>query len=186
MNTDGSNVHPITHGDAVDWFPRFSPDGSAHPVLPQQEGLGVRARREHRRKVGHLHGHARRQARDQGRRQRELGDLDLERRDRLRARDGDRSPQARPTRKRRCWSTARRCPSSTARSCSSRRCRRTAAISRSRLRGSKRETGIWNVQKKTWTRTGEGCQINWTPVGRAKSTGSTRPATAAAACCTCR
>jgi hypothetical protein len=28
MNTDGSNVHAITHGDAVDWFPRFSPDGS--------------------------------------------------------------------------------------------------------------------------------------------------------------
>ena len=33
------------------------------------------------------------------------------------------------------------------------------------LRGSKRETGIWNVKKKTWTRTGEGCQINWTPSG---------------------
>src|SRR3569623_2173080 len=28
MNTDGSNVHNITKGDAVDWFPRFSPDGS--------------------------------------------------------------------------------------------------------------------------------------------------------------
>ena len=28
MNTDGSNVHAITEGDAVDWFPRFSPDGS--------------------------------------------------------------------------------------------------------------------------------------------------------------
>jgi hypothetical protein len=33
------------------------------------------------------------------------------------------------------------------------------------LRGSKRETGIWDVQKKTWTRTGEGCQINWMPTG---------------------
>jgi hypothetical protein len=28
MNTDGSNVHAITKGDAVDWFPRFSPDGA--------------------------------------------------------------------------------------------------------------------------------------------------------------
>jgi hypothetical protein len=35
------------------------------------------------------------------------------------------------------------------------------------LRGSKRETGIWDVRKKTWTRTGEGCQINWTPAGDA-------------------
>jgi Tol biopolymer transport system component len=33
------------------------------------------------------------------------------------------------------------------------------------LRGSKRETGIWNIKEKTWTRTGEGCQINWTPDG---------------------
>jgi Tol biopolymer transport system component len=35
------------------------------------------------------------------------------------------------------------------------------------LRGSKRETGIWDLQKKTWTKTGEGCQINWTPDGKA-------------------
>ncbi len=31
------------------------------------------------------------------------------------------------------------------------------------LRGSKRETGIWDVAKKTWTQTGLGCQVNWTP-----------------------
>jgi len=31
------------------------------------------------------------------------------------------------------------------------------------LRGSKRETGIWNIDKKTWNQTGLGCQINWTP-----------------------
>jgi hypothetical protein len=34
------------------------------------------------------------------------------------------------------------------------------------LRGSKRETGIWDLGKKTWTRTGLGCQINWTPDGQ--------------------
>ena len=34
------------------------------------------------------------------------------------------------------------------------------------LRGSKRETGIWDVSKGTWTRTGDGCQINWTPDGK--------------------
>lgn len=33
------------------------------------------------------------------------------------------------------------------------------------LRGSKRETGVWDLAKKTWTRTGEGCQINWSPSG---------------------
>lgn len=31
------------------------------------------------------------------------------------------------------------------------------------LRGSKRETGLWNITKKSWTQTGLGCQINWTP-----------------------
>ena len=31
------------------------------------------------------------------------------------------------------------------------------------LRGSKRETGVWNIAKKTWTQTGLGCQVNWTP-----------------------
>jgi Tol biopolymer transport system component len=34
------------------------------------------------------------------------------------------------------------------------------------LRGSKRETGIWDLGQKSWTRTGDGCQINWTPDGK--------------------
>jgi Tol biopolymer transport system component len=34
------------------------------------------------------------------------------------------------------------------------------------LRGSKRETGVWDLEQKTWTKTGLGCQINWTPDGR--------------------
>jgi len=33
------------------------------------------------------------------------------------------------------------------------------------LRGSKRETGIWDIEKKKWRQTGLGCQINWTPDG---------------------
>jgi Tol biopolymer transport system component len=33
------------------------------------------------------------------------------------------------------------------------------------LRGSKRETGIWDIAKKSWTSTGLGCQINWKPDG---------------------
>jgi Tol biopolymer transport system component len=33
------------------------------------------------------------------------------------------------------------------------------------LRGSKRETGIWDLGTKAWTKTGLGCQINWTPDG---------------------
>jgi hypothetical protein len=31
------------------------------------------------------------------------------------------------------------------------------------LRGSKRETGLWDIENKKWIQTGLGCQINWTP-----------------------
>jgi hypothetical protein len=33
------------------------------------------------------------------------------------------------------------------------------------LRGSKRETGILSLERKTWAKTGEGCQIGWFPQG---------------------
>jgi hypothetical protein len=33
------------------------------------------------------------------------------------------------------------------------------------LRGSKRETGIFNLASKSWVKTGEGCQIGWFPTG---------------------
>jgi len=29
------------------------------------------------------------------------------------------------------------------------------------LRGSRRETGVFNLASRTWTKTGEGCQVNW-------------------------
>ena len=104
---------------------------------------------------------------DQGRRQRQLGQLDRQRRDRLRARhrrslrtqarlDGDETLLIDST---------RRHGRSTARCCSSPSCRSDGNFIAITLRGSKRETGIWNLAKKTWTQTGLGCQINWTPDG---------------------
>jgi hypothetical protein len=44
------------------------------------------------------------------------------------------------------------------------------------LRGSSRETGIWNLEKKEWNTTGGGCQMDWFPSGteiyRVNSTGN--------------
>ena len=34
------------------------------------------------------------------------------------------------------------------------------------LRGTMRETGIWNFEKKEWYKTGGGCQIDWFPSGK--------------------
>lgn len=34
------------------------------------------------------------------------------------------------------------------------------------LRGTSRETGIWNLAEKKWVTTGEGCQIDWFPDGK--------------------
>jgi len=34
------------------------------------------------------------------------------------------------------------------------------------LRGSLRQTGIFDLEKKSWVQTGEGCQINWHPSGK--------------------
>ena len=65
MNTDGSHVHPITKGEAVDWFPRFSPDGSRilftrskkgwvfeRDATPRESGLYTVARRGYRDQGG--------------------------------------------------------------------------------------------------------------------------------------
>jgi hypothetical protein len=38
MNTDGSGVKRITEGDAVDWFPRYSPDGSRILFVRSKKG----------------------------------------------------------------------------------------------------------------------------------------------------
>jgi len=33
------------------------------------------------------------------------------------------------------------------------------------LRGAMRQTGVFDLQNKTWVHTGEGCQVNWNPKG---------------------
>ncbi len=38
MNTDGSGVKRLTEGDAVDWFPRYSPDGSRILFVRSKKG----------------------------------------------------------------------------------------------------------------------------------------------------
>jgi Tol biopolymer transport system component len=168
MNTDGSDVVKLTEGDAVDWFPRYSPDGSRILFVRSKKGwvserdanaegkwdlFSIAADGSDAKKlvddaswgtwvtddtILFVRGtKIYRQKLSEGAESAELL-VDSEKVDDL---DGALLQQPQ-------MSTDGRYIAIT-------------------LRGSKRETGIWDVEKKTWTRTGEGCQINWTPDGKA-------------------
>jgi Tol biopolymer transport system component len=167
MNTDGSGVKRLTEGDPVDWFPRYAPDGSRILFVRSKKGW-VSERDANAEGKWDLYtitadgGSPTKVVDDaswgtwvddstilyvRGTRifRHDMGEkggedkllVDSSKQDSL---EGAllQQPQMSPD-------------------------GRYIAIT---LRGSKRETGIWDLQKKTWTRTGDGCQINWTPDGK--------------------
>ena len=188
MNTDGSNVHPITHGDA----------GRLVPALLARRQRASCSRRSKKGWVFERDANTDGKwdiytvtpdgkRRDEDRRQRQLGDLDLERRDRLRAR-ARRSCAA---------SSATRTETRAGRQHEGARAGRRAAaaagdVARTAsyiaitLRGSKRETGIWNIAQEDLDAHRRGLPDQLDARQATRSTGSTPPATAAAGCCTCR
>jgi Tol biopolymer transport system component len=162
MNTDGSNVHPLTSGDTVDWFPRFSPDGARILFCRSKQGWvseqnanvpdkwdiwtirpdGAELEKlidsaswgtwVDRDNILYVRGTVIR------RRQLSTGaDSEIVDSTKVPALDGALLQQPQISRD-----------------------GKLIAIT---LRGSKRETGIWDIEHKTWTRTGDGCQINWAP-----------------------
>jgi len=165
MNTDGSNVHPITSGDAVDWFPRFSPDGSRILFTRSKKGWVFE-----------------RDANAEGKW--DIYTVTPEGKDETKVVDNaswgnwidpDEIVYARATRiLRRKLSggdeellvDSAQVPALDGALLQQPEMSRDGRFIAITLRGSKRETGIWNIAKKTWTRTGEGCQINWTPDNR--------------------
>jgi len=134
MDTDGSHVHPITKGEAVDWFPRFSPDGSRILFTRSKKGWVFE-----------------RDANTDGKW--DIYTVTPDGKDETKVVDNAswgtwisndeivlRAAPPSCAAKWRvattpCSSTAPRSPSSTVRSCSSRRCRRTATSSPSRCAG---------------------------------------------------
>jgi Tol biopolymer transport system component len=161
MKTDGSEVKQITKGDEVDWFPRFSPDGSQLLFCRSKKGwvserdanssdkwdlFTINADGSEPKKVVsdaswgswisqdeilYVRGTKIFRSKLGGE---EVQIMDSEGVDEL---DGSllQQPELSSDGK-------------------------YIAIT---LRGSKRETGIWDIEKKTWTQTGLGCQVNWTP-----------------------
>jgi len=135
MNTDGSNVHAITQGDAVDWFPRFSPDGSRILFTRSKKGWVYErdANTDGKWDIFTVTTDGKEETKVVDKR--ELGRLGHRQRDRLRALDRGIPPRSRRWRGEHCWSTALRCQTSTERCCSNPNCRRTETTSPSRCAG---------------------------------------------------
>jgi Tol biopolymer transport system component len=165
MKTDGSDVTAITKGDEVDWFPRFSPDGSKvlfsrskkgwvserdandsekwNVYQVNTDGSEVEKLVENASWASWIDQEEIIYVRGTKILRKKLGDdkeveiMDSEGVDAL---DGAllQQPELSPDGK-------------------------YIAIT---LRGGMRETGIWDIEKKTWNKTGLGCQISWTPDGK--------------------
>jgi hypothetical protein len=164
MNTDGSNVHPITKGDNVDWFSRFSPDGSRVLFTRSKKGWVYE-----------------RDANADGKW--DIFTVTPEGKDETKVVDnaswgswitGDEIVYVRSTAVyRRALAggdetllvDSTKVPALDGALLQQPELSKDGAYLAITLRGSKRETGIWDLKQKSWTRTGEGCQINWNPAG---------------------
>lgn len=164
MNTDGSNVHQLTKGDTVDWFPRFSPDGSQILFCRSKKGWV-----------------SERDANSDNK-----WDLWLMNADGSDAKkivdnaswgswiDGDDILYVRGTKVfRRPVAGGEEqalVDSTSVEALDGALLQQPELSSDGRylaitLRGSARETGIWDLESRQWLQTGLGCQINWTPDG---------------------
>jgi len=164
MNTDGSNVHNITKGDAVDWFPRFSPDGSRILFTRSKKGWVFE-----------------RDANTDGKW--DIWTVTPEGKDETKVVDNaswgtwisnDEIVFVRVTAvvKRKLAGgeetvlvDSAKVPELDGALLQQPEMSKDGNFIAITLRGSKRETGIWDLRNKKWTRTGEGCQINWAPSG---------------------
>lgn len=164
MNTDGSNVHAITKGEPVDWFPRFSPDG-AHILFCRSKKGWVYERDANTDGKWDIY-----TITPDGKDETKVVDNaswggwgSNEEIVYVRATAVYRRALAGGTETLLVDST--KVPALDGALLQQPKLSKDGAYLAITLRGSKRETGVWDLSKKTWTRTGEGCQINWTPAG---------------------
>jgi WD40-like Beta Propeller Repeat len=164
MNTDGSDVKAITNGDTVDWFPRFSPDGSRILFSRSKQGW-VSERDANQSDKWDVYS----VAPDGSDLKKEITSaswaswiganevifvrgtkilqtvLGSEKEEEVMDSTGVDALSGALLQQPERSSDGKH-----------------IAIT---LRGSKRETGVWDIEAKTWTQTGLGCQIDWLPDG---------------------
>ncbi|PWJ71661.1 MULTISPECIES: PD40 domain-containing protein [unclassified Fibrobacter] len=161
MNADGSNAHALTNSDNVDWFPRISPDG-AKVLFNRSKGGWVPENDANYPEKW------------------ELWTMDIDGSNQTKVVDNATWGTWRPDGKTIVFSRAGKVfamdLSSKAESMildgevafnkkdvilqepNMSPDGKHLAIT---LRGSMRETGVWDLEKKTWTKSGDGCQIDW-------------------------
>jgi hypothetical protein len=164
MSTDGSNVRPITQGDNVDWFPRFSPDGTRILFTRSKKGWVFErdANSDGKWDIFTVapDGGGLTKVVDNASWGTWIGNDEIVYARvtalyRRKLAGGDETLLVDSSKVKELDGALLQQPEMS-------RDGRYVAIT---LRGSKRETGIWDLQEKSWTRTGEGCQINWYPQG---------------------
>jgi Tol biopolymer transport system component len=164
MNADGSDVRQITRGDAVDWFPRFSPDGSKILFCRSKKGW-VDERDANTDGKWDLwtvspDGQGETKVVDNASWGNWVSDGEIvyvrgTKVFRRKLAGGDETALL----------SSEGVPALEGALLQQPELSRDGKYLAITLRGSKRETGIWDLARKSWTRTGEGCQINWTPDG---------------------
>ena len=164
MRTDGSDVKALTSGDEVDWFPRFSPDGKQILFVRSKKGWVAERDANEPEKwdqlVMNTDGSNLHKVADNAvwgtwvdtqriliARKAALFTKDLGTGSETLLVDGATVPELAGA----DLQNPNLSPD-----------QKYVAIT---LRGAKRETGIFSLERKTWAKTGEGCQIGWFPQG---------------------
>lgn len=165
MNADGTNAHQLTQGDRVDWYPRISPDGGTVLFIRSKSGWVPE------------------------------GDAEIFDKWDLWTVETDGTGEKRVAESG-CWGAWRPSGDSIVFARGSEVFIKSLATGKEKVvfnaeeafkkgayaqqpqlspdgnnlamtvRGSHRETGIWNIPSKTWHSTGAGCQMEWFPSGR--------------------
>lgn len=162
MKTDGSDLKQITTGDTVDWFPRFSPDGSKILFCRSKKGWVSERDANNSDKwdvyTVNVDGSNPVKVVDSGSWGSWIGpdEIVFVRGTgifRKQLPDGAETPIM----------NSEGVPALDGALLQQPEMSHDGAYIAITLRGSKRETGIWSIASKTWNPTGVGCQINWTP-----------------------
>jgi len=162
MKTDGSDVRQITHGDEVDWFPRFSPDGSKILFCRSKKGW-VSERDANNSDKWDLYtikpdGSEVTKVVENGSWGSFIGGDEI-----IFVRGSKILRSKLGSGKEVELLDSAGVPALDGADLQQPEISRDGKYLAITLRGSKRETGIWDLAKKSWTATGLGCQINWTP-----------------------